>query len=258
MKKAILAVSFGTSHIEQINRCIASIVIRIKETFPDTTVDLAFSSQMIIDKLAREHQIIVPSISQKLEAFKAAGYDEVIIQPLHMISGKEYTKVLECAQNYAQCYSIKIGKPLLNSNKDFAAITKNLDERYGREDALLVLLGHGTTHYADEAYAKLEREIQSQGVIAVVSTLERFDSALELIDIAKAYQKKTLCIIPLMLVSGNHMQYDILGMGESQWQGKLSQSEIEIKIIQQGLGESVWIHELFIEHVKEAKKLGDI
>ena len=51
MKKAILAVSFGTSYRDTLQRTIAATEEMLGKTFPDWEVRRAFTSGMIIRKL---------------------------------------------------------------------------------------------------------------------------------------------------------------------------------------------------------------
>ena len=53
MKKAILAVSFGTSYPDTLQRTIAATEEMLGKTFPDWEVRRAFTSGMIIRKLQK-------------------------------------------------------------------------------------------------------------------------------------------------------------------------------------------------------------
>ena len=57
-KKAILAVSFGTSHPDTLEKNIAAIEADMAAAFPERTLRRAFTSGMIIRKLAREGTVI--------------------------------------------------------------------------------------------------------------------------------------------------------------------------------------------------------
>ena len=50
-KKAILVVSFGTSHLDTLEKNITAIEKQIGESFPDYRIYRAFTSKMIKNKL---------------------------------------------------------------------------------------------------------------------------------------------------------------------------------------------------------------
>ena len=93
MKKAIVVVSFGTSYLEQLKNSIENVEGKIREQFKDYDVYRAFTAHMIIRKLERVHGIIVEKPEEVLERLYAEGYQEVIIQPLHIIPGEEFSYI---------------------------------------------------------------------------------------------------------------------------------------------------------------------
>lgn len=56
-KKAILLVSFGTTYVEAITKSIESTEKYFAANFPDYEIKRAFSSQVIIEKLAKKSNI---------------------------------------------------------------------------------------------------------------------------------------------------------------------------------------------------------
>lgn len=65
-KKAILAVSFGTSYTETRELTIGAIEKAIGEAFPEYEVFRAFTSQMIIDKLRSRDGLVIDMNAQRL------------------------------------------------------------------------------------------------------------------------------------------------------------------------------------------------
>ena len=54
MKKAVLTVSFGTSHLDTMEKTIGAVEKALAEAFPDRTLYRAFTSGMILKKLKSE------------------------------------------------------------------------------------------------------------------------------------------------------------------------------------------------------------
>ena len=67
MKKGILVVSFGTSHLDTMEKTIQVLEDDAAETFPEYRVYRAFTSRMILRKLEREEGIKIDTVEQALE-----------------------------------------------------------------------------------------------------------------------------------------------------------------------------------------------
>ena len=74
MKKAILAVSFGTSYPDTLQRTIAATEEMLRKTFPDWEVRRAFTSGMIIRKLQKRDGLEIDTVTQAMKRLEAEGY----------------------------------------------------------------------------------------------------------------------------------------------------------------------------------------
>jgi sirohydrochlorin cobaltochelatase len=79
-KKAILVVSFGTTFADTRKVATETVENKIRAAFPDYEVRRAFTSRIIIQRLAERDGIKVDTEKQALERLRADGYTEVIIQ----------------------------------------------------------------------------------------------------------------------------------------------------------------------------------
>lgn len=95
MRKGILVVSFGTSHLDTMEKTIDVLEKEIAETFKEAAVYRAFTSNMIIKKLRRTADIQIDPVKKALERMAADGIEEVIVQPTHVINGIENDRMLE-------------------------------------------------------------------------------------------------------------------------------------------------------------------
>ena len=96
-ERAVLAVSFGTSHRDTLEKNIAAIEAELAAAFPERTVRRAFTSGMILRKLAGEGTHI-DNVPQALERLLAEGCTDVVVQPTHVMNGEEYHKLLAQAE----------------------------------------------------------------------------------------------------------------------------------------------------------------
>ena len=92
MKQAILVVAFGSTVDSAREHNIDSVVEYIRKSYPDYTVELAFSSRIIVKRL-RERGIEVPTEQGALEKLIQDGYTHVYVQPLHFTGGEEFDKL---------------------------------------------------------------------------------------------------------------------------------------------------------------------
>ena len=64
MKKAILAVSFGTSYPDTLEQTIAATEQTLAQAFPDWEVRRAFTSGMIINKLRQRDGVEIDNVAR--------------------------------------------------------------------------------------------------------------------------------------------------------------------------------------------------
>ena len=118
-KKAILAVSFGTSHLDTMEKTIQVLEDQIRETFPDYLVYRAFTSGIILKKLERENGLVFDNVRQAMERMKRDGVTEVIVQPTYIINGVEYDWMradVEACRGLFE--TVRLGAPLLSAPDD--------------------------------------------------------------------------------------------------------------------------------------------
>ena len=112
MKQALLVVSFGTS-VAQTRACITAVEDILLEQAPDRDFFRAFTSPTIRRKLAQRGEDIL-SLKEALEQIEAMGYQDVIVQPTHMLYGIEYDKIKKTADWFSFRFPrFALGKPLL-------------------------------------------------------------------------------------------------------------------------------------------------
>lgn len=256
-KKAILVVSFGTSHAGTREKTITQIEQSIEREFPEYAVRRAFTSRIIIKILKERDQVRVDTEEEALNRLIEEGYEEVIVQPTHIICGFEFDKIACVVEKYRNCFSsLTLGRPLLGGESDFdalAAVLTNITDEYGGRDTGILFMGHGSEHPANASYGVLEEAIRklNWGFYGI-GTVEGEPDILQVIEELEGWHVKKAVLMPLMIVAGDHAVEDMAGENKDSWKSRLSAKGYVVVCVMKGLGEYPAVHKLFIEHIREA------
>ena len=255
VEKGIIVTSFGTSYEDARKSCIEPIENKIREEFDDYLVIRAFTSRVIISRLKKRDDYTVLYLTQALEHMKENGISDIYIQPLLIISGKEYDKISREVTKFMDAnpeYNIKIGKPLLTDQEDYENAVDALDLKDVKEDQALVLMGHGTSHDADYAYGKIDGIIKYRGHDNVfVATLDGVKTIERVISKLKEKDIDTVKLRPFMLVAGDHAKNDMASDDEDSWKSVLEKNDIKVNLNISGLGQVEAIQDIFKEHLRD-------
>jgi sirohydrochlorin cobaltochelatase len=253
--KAILVVSFGTSYLDALDKNIRVIEDTIQDAYPDYKVYRAFTSKMIIKKLKSVHNLHIDTVPEAVERMIKDGIHELVVQPTHIINGTENDIMLdEIRQQQEHFTSIQFGMPLLSSTNDYFKVVDIIASQYKPSDSdVLVLMGHGTDHYANSTYPALDYTFKQQGYNNIfVGTVEGYPEIDNVVALVNAYKPAKVILLPLMLVAGDHAQNDMAGDDDDSWKVIFTEEGFEVETIIKGLGELKEIQELYLEHLKEA------
>lgn len=256
--KAILVVSFGTSHNDTRKVTIDAIEHDIAQAYPDFTLYRAWTSKMIIKKIRERDGIRIPTVREAMEQMIQDGISELIVQPTHVINGIENDLMKEDVLSYSDHFSsVRFGTPLLTSTLDNELVVEAIAQDLGAslaDDEVLVLMGHGTTHYANSIYAALDYTFKDRGYSRIfLGTVEAYPSMESLLRQVKALQPRRAVLAPFMIVAGDHAKNDMAGDDPDSWRCQFEQSGIEVTCILKGLGEYPKIRQLFLDHIKESR-----
>lgn len=265
-KKAILVVSFGTTHTDTRKLTIEAVENKIQAAFPEYEVRRAFTSRIVIKRIAENEGLTIDTEKQALEKLKDEGFSEVIVQPLHMVPGDEYDKVKRVIEQYEQKKSftkLSLGRPILTFSGQeerpddylaaITAIQTQLPKLQRRE--AVVLMGHGGNHPANAAYAALQLRLQDTKVNNVfVSTVdgEGYPHLESVIAKLKAKKIKTVMLMPLMVVAGDHALNDMAGEEKDSFKSRLLAEGFQVQVYLHGLGENASIQDVYVQHVRDA------
>ena len=223
--------------------------------------------EMVVSEEKTESRWEYFSISEALEQMMADGIEEVFIQPTHLLRGLETEKMEE--QLKSSILKIHIAEPLFSTKEDYIQTLHTiLDEVSLEEDEALLLIGHGTTHSANNTYQNLEYTAYVQGYRNVfVGTMEGGKSQRMTLRKLSASGYRKIRLMPLLFVAGYHAKKDILE-GEGSWKNILEEAGYEVKVVweisscresqspfkMKGLGEYQGIRNIFIRHIETVLK----
>ena len=258
MKKAILVVSFGTSYLEPLKNSIENVENKIRNQFKDYDVHRAFTSHMIIKKLEIVHGLIVEKPEELLERLYIEGYEEVIIQPLHIIPGEEFSYIKNIEVYFKDKFkSIKVGRPIFYYQgieglpEDYSLFIKSIKGIIEGEEAV-VMMGHGTVHPSNAVYGALQSVLNDEGYKNVfVGTVKGYPNFTSVLNKIKKRGIKKVLLMPLMLVAGNHAINDMTSEKDNSWKSMLEAEGIEVKLWTKGLGEIDEFAQLYIDRVDD-------
>ncbi|CEH35828.1 sirohydrochlorin cobaltochelatase [Romboutsia lituseburensis] len=254
MKKAILVVSFGTSYKETREKTIEACEKKIKEGLDGYDFHRAYTSNMIIKKLKNRDGINIENPIQALDRLYDEGYEEVIVQTLHIICGEEFNKLKEQVESYQDKFKkIILGRPLLTYIDDYKEAVEAINHQIPQmeEDEAVVFMGHGTFHESHSSYPALEYMLRDAGINAYVGTVEGYPELDQVIDRLKMNNIKKVNLMPFMLVAGDHAINDMAGDEEDSWKTILEEHGFEIKVHLKGLGENPHIQDKFMNHAHD-------
>lgn len=252
MKQALLCVSFGTS-VPSARQSIEAVEAVLRAAAPGYDFFRAFTNAAIRRILAERGEMVL-SLPQALDRLADAGYDEVVVQPTHLLAGTEYEKLRAEAQAAAGAFGrLRLGLPLLADAADETALTRLLCDAYPAcPGEALVWMGHGTGHAANGVYLRLQARLEAAGRTDVFVGTVKGSPALE--DVRVRLKKTGFAgvhLVPLLLVAGGHALHDMAGSDPGSWKSVLEADGLQVRCTLQGLGLLPAIQALYASHLRK-------
>ncbi len=289
-KTAIVIASFGTTYPSGL-KSIINIINHVKKEFPETTVKVTFTSNIIKhiwEKRQREAQkwlsmgvpkeiLYVKGMIATLGELSDHGYKTIIIQPTHIYHGEEFSDVLEYVKALNSIQTIKkkwrpftkivVGRPALGTygpeydyHEDIVKGVKALKadvELAKKKGAILVYMGHGNEFFSTGIYAETQKEFRKQypDVQTFIGTVEGYPSLDDVVMVLKSHAKsKKIVLKPFMIVAGDHANNDMAGDEPDSWKNVLQKAGFTVYPVIEGLGSNNNFAEIFVEHIKDVVK----
>lgn len=255
----LLVVSFGTTSAESRRLNIEYVEQAIREAAGEEwSVCRCFTSQTVINIIARKEDIKIDNIAEALERAAATGVKNLVVQPTHLMKGIEYDKLCVMLKDQADSFArVAMGDPLLTSNEDFDRVADALIDAFaGYEDGetAVVLMGHGTEAAANGIYDKMQAAFDSKGkedyFVGTVEAKPSLDDVIR--DIRRGYYKRVV-LRPLMLVAGNHAVNDMASPDDpDSWYSRFTAEGYETLCIIEGLGQLPAVRSIYADHADRA------
>ncbi|MBN1059551.1 sirohydrochlorin cobaltochelatase [Clostridium botulinum] len=256
MKKAILVVSFGTSHIDALENSIERIENKIRAEFKDYEIFRAFTAHKIIKKLKNVHNLEIATPEEALEDLHRKGFEEIIVQPLHIIPGEEFDYIKGIAKRFEDKFSsLKLGRPIFyyqgieEAPEDYSLFIDSIEVLLKKNECT-VLFGHGTPHCCNSVYGCLQSVLVDEGYDNVfVGTVEGYPTFETVLKRLKRKNIKNVTLVPLMVVAGDHVKNDMASDEEDSWKSMFLNEGINAEAYIHGLGEIDEFSQLYISRI---------
>lgn len=248
MKQALIITSFGTS-VPEARTSITAVEQALAAAAPGYLWGRAFTSPTIRQILSQRGEYI-PSLTEALEQLRQDGVERVVIQPTHLLYGKEYDKLSAEAAAMADCFSaLTVGRPLLSNSQDIQAFALALTKDHPAvENEAVVFMGHGTDHFANMAYPALQTALHLAGREDIlIGTVEGWPGLEDLLRQLASGGPRRINLLPLMLVAGDHARTDMA----VDWKGRLEQAGHRVSCRFTGLGELPWVQAMYKERLTD-------
>ena len=251
MKTALLVVSFGTTHLDTMEKTIVATEDALANAFPETPVYRAFTSGIVRKRLQAKFDIHADSVEEALARIAADGYTQVLVQPTLLIPGEEYDKLCTAVSALAGQLVICMSKPLLCDETDMDAMIAVLQKAYPVDnDTVLLLMGHGTEHRANDIYICMAEKMQHTSMrLCTVEGTPSFDDVVA--ELATLPQKKIL-LAPMLFVAGDHAKNDMAGEKPDSLRSMLEAKGYVVRCAIQGLGELEEVRNMYVEKARKA------
>jgi sirohydrochlorin cobaltochelatase len=287
-KKAIVLAGFGTTYPSALV-AVTNVQKMVQDAFPEATVRIAFTSNIIRgiwhkrqgdERFLAEHKAIPKEILfvkgplATIADLQDDGYRTIIVQPLHVYDGEEYTDlcsyirglnaITTIKKKYMPFVKLVIGRPVLGKHgivhdyhKDMEAAAKVLAPDVAlasNRNAALVYMGHGNEYYSTGIYAEFQQVMRRTYPDAkiFIGTVEGYPSLDEVVASATHSRVKKIMIKPLMIVAGDHANNDMAGNDKDSWKSTFERTGVQVECILQGLGENRGWDEIYVDHIKDA------
>jgi sirohydrochlorin cobaltochelatase len=250
MKTPIVMAAFGTTSRALVTYSFIDESVRTH--FPDHEILWSYSSRMVKDRIKKKKNIDLKHPHQVLTELKEKGYPWAVVQSMHLISGHEFYRLVEEAE---QCgIRTAMGLPLLYSPEDYQGVMEVLLPDFPKSSGeAVVMVGHGTDHASWSSYLAFHHMVQEKfGPGIYMGMVEEGTPSMEEIvaSVKKAGFKKVR-LVPFMLVAGVHFQEDLTG-DEDSWKTAFEQEQISVSAEKEGLGFRRGIIDIFCKHIQDA------
>ena len=261
-KDAILVMTFGTTFKDTREKTIEAVEKEIQKTFPNIPVFEAYTSHIIIDRVAANEGVKKLTPEEAFEKLRAEGYTRVAVVALNIIPGMEYDYNSLVTKQYAGYFKkLSLATPLMyfqgtegepDQVVEFIQAIQSQIPKMKADEATL-LLAHGTPHPGNAYYSVIQNRLEALGMNQVyVYSVEGRPNLEDVIPKLKEKGVKHVTLMPIMMVAGDHANNDMAGAEEDSHKSILEKEGMKVSTYIHGLGENEQIRQIYAERAKEA------
>lgn len=257
-KTGILLVAFGTS-VPEARASFDDIAAAVKKACPGIPVRWAFTSNIIRNKLLKENGERLDSVQTALAKMIDEGFTRVAVQSLHTIPGEEYhLKVVRVANAFRGIPGgfdrIAIGTPMMASPHDMERVADAVlatIPKARKKGEPVVLMGHGTHHPGNIYYPGLQWYLSKKDTNIFVGTVEGTPGLDDVLEGLENAESKTVWLMPMMSVAGDHARNDMAGPEEDSWKSVLEGKGYEVWPVLKGTAQYPAYSDIWVAHLKD-------
>ena len=248
-QKTIVLAAFGTSDL-QARQVFEHIDQVTKTRFPEADIHWAFTSQFIRKKLAKQ-EIYTKSLDEVIQELKAAGCEKAVLQSLHVVPGQEFNEIREINTSGMK---IAVGDALMTTQRDIQRVIEALDRDIDN-NAANIIAAHGNDHHPEFnvqliAFTDAIESVYDNVFVCSVEGQPGTDSLECATSLATANGGRAN-YIPLMIVSGDHIQNDVFGDKDVSWKTIVGG---QYNSLTKSLGYNDDVLHIYFDHIEEAFK----
>jgi len=260
-ESVLILAAHGSSH-GRAKAALAAFAERVQREHPDVRVLCAHTAGQSPHALRTD---VAPGMEEALHALAQTpdGTPKILrVQSLHVIAGREFDRMRALSREFAkrEGWDVAVAGPLLSCAADAPLVAEALIESMTKcmmfditngmtvdsPDATpgaapaarsatgeaVVLMGHGTTHGAQELYRCLAARLTVELPLARLGVMETANPHSSLSIQAIAHGLAEHCIrrarlIPFLTVAGRHAHNDLAGDQPGSWKSILAERGIE-------------------------------
>ena len=246
---SLLMVHFGTTYDDTRRNTIDAINEKAHKAFPTMTVREAYTSRIVISRLAKRG-IRKDTPTEALLRLRSEGVRTVKVQPSYVIDGIEMDRLRKEIEQVRPFFdSIWVSTPLLYSVEDAETVCEILVNRHpadNKQREHVLFIGHGTEGPATALYSQLDYMLRANGHVNYhVATIEGYPTQATALAQIKAMKGRKVTLVPLLFVAGDHANNDI----SVEWKEGLEKEGLSVDVKLEGLGEVPEIQDLYIKKI---------
>lgn len=259
-KDAVIVLCFGTTHTVAAYAGITPVVRDIQAAYPHMRVEIAFTSHIVVSRLActQGRKVLLPA--EALQKLRQEGYTRVLMISLDIIPGVEYAYKLALWEEYKTSFKqLVLSTPLLYwmgqeaQRDDIADFIRAMEPALppAENHGAVLWLAHGTPHPANAYYSVIQLRLQEILRRQVyLYSVEGWPNLASVLPVLRAQHIQTVTLMPLMLVAGEHARNDMATADRRQ----LERAGFHVRTYLHGLGENEAVRRLFLARVREARE----